>query len=472
MPSLPTVILMTSNGVGMGHLSRQLTLAIAGAGRFRAVLFSLSKALPRVMAASAGGEIPEADGAGLRFEYAPSRESGWLPEGGWRRAVRERYRAYRWHPYLRDRLVALAGEVGARAVVFDGVYPYPGLVAARAALAPLPFVWVRRGMWKAGVAPAQLRAGELFDAVIEPGDFAAAFDAGPTASAPATRVAPISLSGALAPLPRARAREALGLDPSRPALLLTPGSGALGSVEAVSSRVVETVARLDPAWQIAVTRPTIAQHRVGGAQVRVLENVYPLVRYLPAFDAAVSAAGYNSVHELLPAGLPTLFVPSANHATDDQRRRAEGVAHLAAALVTGADLTGSGEGLDQAVGALLAGSARADPARACAALPPAAGGGEAASVIADLAGAPAAAARVRPPRTPLLDARTPAGGTGSSPRLIFTDSPTPELVLGPDPVEHVLSGASTRYRRQRREKIGRAHVCTPVTQPPPLPYSP
>lgn len=461
MSSLPTVILMTSNGVGMGHLSRQLTVAISGAGRFRAVLFSLSKALPRVMAATAAGEIPEADGAGLRFEYAPSRESGWLPPGGWPRLVRERYPAYRWHPYLRDRLLALAEEVDARAVVFDGVYPYAGLLAAHRALAPLPFVWVRRGMWKPGVAPAQLRAGEHFDAVIEPGDFAA--DAGPTAAAPATRTAPISLHDVLAPVSRSRARAALGLDPSRPALLLAPGSGALGSVAAVSTQVMDTVAQLDPSWQIAVTKPAIAAHQVAGSTVHVLTDVYPLVRYLPAFDAAISAAGYNSVHELLPAGIPTLFVPSGNHATDDQRRRAEGVASVGAALVSATDLTGTTSSsarsapgvlpdLPRAVAALLRQATREGLTRACADLAPTTGGRTAADVIADLAaGPPAPAVRVGSPRFPVLDARTPVHPGGGSPRLILTDAPDTALVTGPDPVEHVLSGASEEYRDQRRQ---------------------
>ena len=60
MPSPPVVIFMTSNGVGMGHLSRQLTLALSEPPREGSVIFSLSGALPRIMAASRSGELPEA----------------------------------------------------------------------------------------------------------------------------------------------------------------------------------------------------------------------------------------------------------------------------------------------------------------------------------------------------------------------------------------------------------------------------
>ena len=65
---------------------------------------------------------------------------------GWRAPIRRRYRSYRWAPYLRDRIRALAVETGAQALVFDGVAPYPGLLAAREHLPSLRFGWVRRGL--------------------------------------------------------------------------------------------------------------------------------------------------------------------------------------------------------------------------------------------------------------------------------------------------------------------------------------
>jgi predicted glycosyltransferase len=44
--------------------------------------------------------------------------------------------------------------------------------------------------------------------------------------------------------------------------------------------------------------------------------------YYAAFDFAVSAAGYNSFHELLSARMPTVFIPQ-ERGFDDQLRRAE-----------------------------------------------------------------------------------------------------------------------------------------------------
>ena len=49
---------------------------------------------------------------------------------------------------------------------------------------------------------------------------------------------------------------------------------------------------------------------------------FPAFPSVPAFDLAVSASGYNSFHELLRFGIPTLFIPNQDTALDDQRGRA------------------------------------------------------------------------------------------------------------------------------------------------------
>jgi hypothetical protein len=448
MPARPVVILMTSNGVGMGHLSRQLTVALSGPVQMDAVVFSLSRALPRVIAADHAGELPRAGERGLRYEYGTSRESAWLPSGGWRRRLRTRYRSYRWHPYLRDRLVSLVAETGATAVVFDGVVPYAGLLQARGLLPDVRFVWVRRGMWRPRAPAGQLAASARFDMVLQPADFGGAADRGPLAArTDALRVPPVSLTDVLPATSRELARDALRLPQDRPVLLLAPGSGALGSVEESAARVQQVVLERGPEWLVAVTRQSIAQHSVGPSadRVVVLDDVYPLARHLAAFDAAVSAAGYNAVHELLSARVPTLFVPSVHHVTDDQEARADGVRARGAALVPPpADV-------EHGVTELLDPLVRDRLRQACAELERPIGGAEAAAVVSALAGTgePTSQPVPRPrPARPLVDARTPTGpGTGRA--LRFVEELSVADVHGPDPVEHLLAGSSQDYRTAR-----------------------
>lgn len=129
--------------------------------------------------------------------------------------MRELYPAYNWEPYFADRLRALVAETGGRLVLFDGVVPYAGLLAARRRLEGTPFVWMRRGMWRPGVGEPWLAHASAFDLVVEPGDFAAAGDRGPTARrTDATRVAPISIASAIRRHARGRRGRRSGSTPT------------------------------------------------------------------------------------------------------------------------------------------------------------------------------------------------------------------------------------------------------------------
>jgi hypothetical protein len=58
-----------------------------------------------------------------------------------------------------------------------------------------------------------------------------------------------------------------------------------------------------------------------GLDLKVV-RYFPLAKVLHAFDAGICATGYNGVHELLPAQVPTVFVSNIR-GTDDQEARAK-----------------------------------------------------------------------------------------------------------------------------------------------------
>ena len=105
--SKPTIILATSNGVGMGHLARASAIAV-----------SLKEIANPIIVSMAGGiaEIPSF--MDIRCEYIPGKDRLWM--------TREK-----WDVYLRDRLLALIEETDAKVLSFDGVVPYPGVIAAK-----------------------------------------------------------------------------------------------------------------------------------------------------------------------------------------------------------------------------------------------------------------------------------------------------------------------------------------------------
>lgn len=317
-PSLPSVLLVTSNGTGMGHLTRQLAVATALRNRAEVALLSLSSGLPVVASVGAPDAPGLVDGPvapGPRLEYLPSYQRPWFPR-------------QEWNDYLAHRLTALAHELHADVIAFDGVAPYRGLVLARRQLPHTAFVWFRRGMWRAGRNVAALRAEPFFDVVIEPGDLASSADSGATSSRDATRIPPVSLLDVMPPLPRDEAAAALSLDPTRPTALVTLGSGALGDTQAAGSAALDALS----GWQVAMTRGALGESMAERPGIVVLRDVYPLAVYLNAFDLVVSAAGYNAVHEFVTAGIPTVLIPNDLTATDDQVARARELDRAGAAV--------------------------------------------------------------------------------------------------------------------------------------------
>lgn len=312
----PRVTLVTSNGWGLGHLSREIAIALAIGDRADVTMFSFSRGLPL------------AERFGIRGEFCPGRHTSWIP-------------FERWNSYVEDRFRTFIAEIRPNVVLFDGVAPYIGILNALLDHPSISAGWLRRGMWLRGPTDLQLTKASSFDFVVEPGDLAAEADRGPTSTLDVMRVPPVSLIDMIPSLDRDVAADELGLDASKRTLLFAMGSGQPGDAADVRNAAL-TRALEEHDWQVGLIRSPLATgipDQVPGTIL--LEGVYPLTRYLAAFDAAVSAAGYNSVHELIPAGIPTLLVPKSASQTDNQVARAAWLAANGMALMAPDDDSGS-----------------------------------------------------------------------------------------------------------------------------------
>lgn len=297
-PAHDTVLFVTTNGSGMGHVTRGLAMASRASEQVRPVFLTLSQAV---------GVVRD---MGFLCEYYPS----WKYWG---------VTTATWHPRFAQRLKSIMATYQPRAVVFDGTVPYPGVIAAAKAHSDVGFAWVRRAMWKPGRGVRErIERGRFFDLVVEPAEVAAPLDRGLTTEYrnEALVVDPVLLVEPSDALGRDEARAALGLDGSNPTALVTLGAGNINDLTAT---VRTSVAALSAAgFHVVVTNPAIAQSAVGADRGVTSVRVHPLARYLDAFDMAVSAAGYNTFHELVAAGVPTIFVPNEATALDDQLARA------------------------------------------------------------------------------------------------------------------------------------------------------
>jgi hypothetical protein len=451
--ALRRIVLVTSNGRGLGHLSREIAIALAIGDRAEVIIFSFSQGLPVVTQ------------FGIRAEFCPGQSSPWIPPE-------------RWHKYVEKRFELFLAETRPEVVLFDGVAPYNGVINALRRQPSISAGWLRRGMWKSGPSDNQLLKAAAFDFVIEPGDIAGEADKGPTADLASVRVPPVSLLEVVPALGRGEASAALGLDPDKPALLIGLSSGLPGDPRHARSAAIERALQHTD-WQVGLVNSPLADHaKDDPASAVQINGVYPMVRYLTAFDAAISAAGYNSVHELIPARLPTLFIPTAAR-TDDQTARAASLARRRLALwAAGDDIHEIGLRVDD-----LLGDARDELV-------------ERLDELSDdtLVGGAAAVADIITTDTPvgiretgtddwrepgfeglIKRAISPRGvelvrrvlgrsqsyppqhpvsfdGVGAS-QLLMSDELESVHLAGIQPVEHMLAGASASYRGGRRDLI-------------------
>jgi glycosyltransferase involved in cell wall biosynthesis len=352
------VLFLTSNGVGMGHLTRALAVARRLPATVRPVVVTLSKAFG----------VCAADG--IEAEYLPYHKSVGMDYD-------------RWQGFLAREMQEILDFHRPQVFVFDGNVPYPGLVAALAPRPGLWKVWERRAMWAPGAGAHHLAQEPAFDVVIEPGELAHAMDRGLTRDSRA-RTIPVPPSRYLRAgegLDRAAARLELGLDMNATAVLLQLGSENNFDLSSVRHAAIKALGRhpqvsvVNAEWLIRNGVTEVP------ASVAVLRQ-FPIARYLAAFDFAISTAGYNTFHENIFGALPTIFVPNENPEQDEQwlraRHAALGGLGMSARIVDPYELAPKIERMmDPAFREGLAG--------ACMALDPANGADEAARYLSELA---------------------------------------------------------------------------------------
>jgi hypothetical protein len=301
----PSLLLISSNGAGMGHLTRLMAYARRVEPYLAPHFLSLSQAV---------GVVAQ---YGYSFDYVPSAGATGLS-------------SKRWHDLFTERLSDAVARLSPAVVVFDGTWPYNGIQRVRDAHPEVRWVWSRRGMWRRGTSVEQLAKASWFDDVLAPGELAEAYDVGATSAAGGIRLGPVTLLDADELDDRDMARHALRLPMDRRLALVTLGAGNINETSQQTGAVVAALGRLGV--EICVTQTEIAASDWTRAGIHVVRE-FPLSRRFRAFDLAVSASGYNSFHELLRFGIPTLFIPNRDTALDDQQRRARfasdrGLAHM------------------------------------------------------------------------------------------------------------------------------------------------
>ena len=295
----------------MGHLTRVLACARRHRDLAEPILISMSRAYG----------VARRDG--IMTEYLPFFRSSGMDE-------------QLWHRSLTTELTEMLRFYRPSVFVLDGNVPYWGLTDALLEFPSLWKIWLRRAMWPPDVGAHFLAQEHAFDAVIEPGEYAAILDRGLTVQRrkDAVQVAPITYLAEDEALERSAAQTVLGLDPNLPAVFLQLGAGNNIEINRLQSMIIEKLKRDTdgPAPQIVIGQWQIGENGTSAPDGTTVLRNFPFARFLNAFDYSVAMAGYNTFHENLLAGLPTLFLANEHPEQDEQWLRASYASQRGVAL--------------------------------------------------------------------------------------------------------------------------------------------
>lgn len=292
------VLFIPSNGVGLGHVTRTLSIARRLDRYTRPIFLTNAQAVPII------------EGFGFPTEYFVSHtDSG------------SEFKT--WDIWFRHELAAAIEKFDIDGLVYDGNNPSQGLVHAALSSGSCRLAWVRRGMLGDAKSPF-IENSRFFDLIIEPGDIASERDHGVTVARrhETLQVGPIKLLNDNERLTRKEARIQLGLDPEKPAALLHLGAGKNRDVVALLDTIIQKL-QIFPTLQLVIAQWSNGLVKLPNWPGTISVNGYPISRYYNAFNFSIGSAGYNTFHEVVAAGLPTVFIPNTHPSMDDQEARAE-----------------------------------------------------------------------------------------------------------------------------------------------------
>jgi len=296
------VIIFPTNGVGMGHYSRMFALARSMKKidpTLEIVFFTTNYVLHPLYA------------EGFTCYHLPGRNKF------------KKMNAKTWNSQCEDMLSNIFSVHKPKMFIFDGAYPYRGMLNAIKTRSSLHRVWVRR-IQKKGVDNTPIDAYDSFEAIVVPGDLIEP-DMEELSRWPVNEInlcPPIVSTLRNELYPRGSLRNKLGIPYDEKVALVSLGAGEINEIENLREYVTNYLNDKGIYVVIAdsMLKPSKNMHK--NILCRSIKE-FPIMRYRNCFDFAVIAAGYNSIHEMMLLRIPSVIIPNDNTQRDDQVNRAK-----------------------------------------------------------------------------------------------------------------------------------------------------
>lgn len=224
-----------------------------------------------------------------------------------------------WNALLEEELTLCIETHKPSMFVFDGAFPYRGMLRAIEGRANLNKVWMRRGMFRKG-ARIPIDSIKHFDTIVRPGDAVDEDEEELEHGVELMTCPPIVLLDESDLLSREKARFRLGIPQDCRAVYVQLGAGQINDIASEIRMTLDEVLNHDGIHIVLGESMIGSIIDVQMPNVHVLRD-YPNSQYFKGFDAVIQAGGYNSFHETRAFGLPALFYPNHETGMDDQLTR-------------------------------------------------------------------------------------------------------------------------------------------------------
>ena len=292
------IVLFPTNGVGFGHFTRMYALA----RRLRRldpeleiIFFTTQPTL----------HLPYLDGFPTYHLAGPNKFQGMDSEG--------------WNAMVQEMLTLVLETHRPQTFVFDGAFPYRGMLDALDTIAVPQKVWLRRGMFRKGTSIPVDSIGK-FDLIVHPED---AVPHPPTEiehGVDVKMVPPMTLIDSDEMWDSEVARRRLGVPLDARVAYVQLGAGRINEIDSDVRQVVDALLSHDDVHVVLGESLLGDRLQINLDRVHLIRD-YPNALFLNAFDVSIQAGGYNSFHEMRKQGIPTLFLPNMNTGMDDQLAR-------------------------------------------------------------------------------------------------------------------------------------------------------
>lgn len=292
------VVMFPTNGVGFGHFTRMLALAKRMKTEDAELEVIFFTTMPTLHLLKPYG-IPAHHISGPKyFKGVDSHE---------------------WNALLEEELTLCIETHKPSMFVFDGAFPYRGMLRAIEGRTNLNKVWMRRGMFRKG-ARIPVDSIQHFDVIVRPGDAIDEHEEELEHGVELMTCSPIVLLDESDLLSREKARFRLGIPLDCRAVYIQLGAGQINDITSEIRMTLDEISNHDDIHVVLGESMIGSIIDIQMPNVRVLRD-YPNSQYFKGFDAVIQAGGYNSFHETRAFGLPALFYPNHETGMDDQLAR-------------------------------------------------------------------------------------------------------------------------------------------------------